>query len=182
MKAKLNRKSFLMINIKRDFKRFYEKTGYKGVLRKILAVGGSQGFQAVFAYRLCHWLVKRRIPFLHLFIQRFIEITTGISISPEAKIGKGLMIMHFGGIVINEDAEIGENCTLTHGVTIGNKTSGGKSPKIGNNVYVCVDAKILGDITIGDTCVIGAGSVLLQSVPANSVVAGVPAKVVKKTS
>lgn len=166
-------------NLSCDFRRAYEKSGYKGRWRKTLAVLGSQGFQAVVGYRMCHWLVRQRVPIVPMVIQRLVEITTGISISPEAVIGKGLLIMHFGGIVIHEGARIGDNCTITHGVTIGNKTPGGGAPRLGNSVYLCVDAKVLGEITIGDHCVVGAGAVVLKSVPARCVVAGVPARVVK---
>jgi serine O-acetyltransferase len=168
-------------NLKCDYRREANKTGSKNGLVRLLLSLWSLGFQAVLGYRLCRWLVKRRIPFIHIFIRRHVELFTGISLPPAAVIGKGLLIEHFGGIVVNAQAVIGENCTLSHQVTIGNKHPGGKAPVIGNNVYVCVGAKILGDITIGDNCIIGAGAVVLESMPANSVIAGVPAKVVKKT-
>ena len=120
-------------------RRFYQKTGYRGKFRKVFITLGSQGFQAVMGYRMCRWLVSKRIPILHLFIERFVEITTGISIPPEAKIGKGLVIMHFGGIVINTGTEIGENCRISNHVAIGNdpqdvKYKGNKTRVIiGNN-------------------------------------------------
>lgn len=167
-------------NLKYDFRRVYHQTSYQGKIRKVFAAIGQQGFQAVWGYRMCRWLVGKRIPLVHLLIQRFIEITTGICIPPEALIGKGLLILHYGGIVINSNATLGEFCTISHGVTIGNKKPGGKSPTIGNQVYVCAGAKILGDIDIGDNCVIGANAVLLESIPPNSVVAGIPARIIKK--
>ena len=170
----------MFLNLKHDYKRLYNKTSYTGRIRKFLIVCGSQGFQAVMGYRVCRWLVQRRIPFLHFIIQRFIEITTGISIPPVAKIGKGLVVMHFGGIIIHPTCQIGDYCTITHGVTIGNKEPGGQSPVIGNNVYICAGAKVLGDITVGDNCIIGANAVLTKSIPPDSVVAGIPAKVIKK--
>jgi serine O-acetyltransferase len=95
------------------------------------------------------------------------------------EIGKGLLIEHFGGIVINSKTKIGDFCTISHCVTIGNKKPGGLSPRIGNNVYICSGAKILGDISIGDNCIIGANAVVIESLPANSVAAGIPAKVIK---
>ncbi|MFH1245698.1 MAG: serine O-acetyltransferase [Candidatus Omnitrophota bacterium] len=116
---------------------------------------------------------------MRVFIQRFTEIFTGISIPPTVVIGKGLMIEHFGGIVINSNTKIGDYCTISHCVTIGNKKPGGKSPVLGNNVYICVGAKVLGDIYIGENSIIGANAVALESVPANSVAAGVPARVIK---
>jgi serine O-acetyltransferase len=149
-------------------------------MRKVFACLGAQGFQAVMGYRMCRWLVSKRIPLLHLFIQRFVEITTGISIPPEANIGKGLLINHFGGIIINNGTRMGDFCTISHGATLGNKRPGGRSPAIGNNVYIAAGAKILGDITIGDNCIIGANAVVMGSMPANSIIAGIPAKVMKK--
>lgn len=169
-------------NLKYDFRRIYNKTSYKGILRKIFICFWSQGFQAMLGYRMCRWLVLHHIPIIHMLIQRSVEIFTGISIPPTAAIGKGLMIEHFGGIVINSGSKIGDFCTISHCVTIGNKRPGGKAPVIGDNVYICVGAKILGDITIGDNCIVGANAVVLENVPANSVVVGVPAKVVKTIS
>jgi len=166
-------------NLKYDFRRVYNKTSYKGRLRKIFVVFWSQGFQAIAGYRMCHWLVAKHIPIIHMLIQRFVEILTGISIPPTAQLGKGIMIEHFGGIVINSGTKIGDFCTISHEVTFGNKRPGGKAPIVGNNVYICVGAKVLGDITVGDNCIIGANSVLTESVPANSVVAGIPARVIK---
>ena len=170
----------MLYNLKHDFRRIYKKTSYKGKIRKIFACLGAQGFQAVMGYRICRWLVSKRIPLLHLFIQRFVEITTGISIPPEANIGKGLLINHFGGIIINDGTRMGDFCTISHGTTLGNKRPGGRSPAIGNNVYIAAGAKILGDITIGDNCIIGANAVVMGSMPANSIIAGIPAKVMKK--
>lgn len=167
-------------NLKYDFQRAYNKTSYEGELRKILISLGSQGFQAVMGYRICRWLILKRIPFLHFIVQRFIEITTAISIPPDVKIGKGLLIMHFGGIVINGGTKIGDFCTISHGVTIGNKRPGGGAPTIGNNVYICVGAKVLGEITIGDNCIVGANAVVTRSISADSVVAGIPGKVIKQ--
>lgn len=163
-----------------DFRRYYQKTSYKGKLRKVFVVLGVQGFQAIMGYRMARWLASKHIPLLGLFIQRCVEILTGISIPDEAEIGKGLMINHFGGIVINVGSKIGNFCTISHGVTLGNKRPSGKSPVIGNNVYIAVAAKILGEITIGDNCIIGANAVVMESIPTNSIVAGIPAKVVKR--
>ena len=166
-------------NLKYDFIRAYQKTSYKGKLRKIFSCLGAQGFQAVMCYRISRWLASKHIPLIGLFIQRSIEITTGISIPDEVIIGKGLLINHFGGIIINSGAKLGDFCTISHGVTIGNKKPGGKSPAIGNNVYICAGAKILGDISIGNSCIIGANAVVMDSMPANTVIAGIPAKAIK---
>lgn len=167
-------------NLKYDFRRVYQKSSYKGMLRKIFIALWSQGFQAVMGYRICRWLASKHIPLLGLFIQRCVEIVTGISIPDEVEIGKGLLINHFGGIVINSGSKIGDFCTISHGVTIGNQRPGGKSPILGNNVYIAVGAKILGDIRIGDNSIIGANAVVLESVPENSLVVGIPAKIIKR--
>jgi serine O-acetyltransferase len=167
-------------NLKYDFRRVYQKTSYKGWARKVFIVLWSQGFQAILGYRMCRWLFLKHIPIIHMFIQRAVEIMTGISIPPTARIGKGIMIEHFGGIVVNSGCVIGDFCTISHEVTIGNKRPGGKAPVIGNNVYICVGAKVLGDITIGDNCIIGANTVVMESIPASSIVAGIPGKVIKK--
>ena len=166
-------------NLKFDFRRYYDKYPKKCKLSRIFNCFWALGFQAIIWYRIYRWLVLKRIPILHIFIQRFAEISTGISIPPTVEIGKGLLIEHFGGIVINSGTKIGEFCTISHCVTLGNKTPGGKSPVIGNNVYICPGAKVLGDITIGNNSIVGANSVVLDSFPANSVIAGVPAKLIK---
>jgi len=169
----------MLTNLKYDFRREWGKCSGRGVLRKIFCVFWSPGFQAVLTYRICRWLYLKRIPLLHIFSQRLGELCTGVSIPPTVEIGRGLLIEHFGGIVVNAKAKIGEFCTLSHQVTIGNKKPNGGSPSIGNNVYICVGAKVLGEISVGDHSIIGANAVLLSSVPANCIVAGIPGKVIK---
>ena len=169
----------MFFNLRYDFNREFNKYPQKNKIGRVFNCFWSLGFQGVCSYRICRWLYLRRIPFVHILIQRGAELITGISIPPTVEIGRGLLIEHFGGIVINSGSRIGEFCTISHCVTIGNKKPGGKSPVIGNNVYICVGAKILGDIQIGDNCIIAANAVVLDSVPANSIVAGIPAKVIK---
>ncbi len=165
--------------IKADFKRVYSHTSYKGSLRKTLFTLFAPGFQAVAGYRITRWLMQRHIPIIGAVLQRLVEVWTGISIPPEARIGAGLLIHHFGGIVINGDTVMGEQCTLHHGVTIGNRVSGGPSPKLGDRVLIGVGAAVLGDITIGNDAQIGANAVVLRSVPDGGVAAGIPARVVR---
>jgi len=132
----------------------------------------SQGFQAILVYRFFHWLREKNIPgqpFRFLF-ERLIEITTGISIPVECKIGRGLRIHHFGGIMFHPSVEIGDNCTLYHDVTIGDRGGCGGAAKIGNNVMIGAGAKIIGEIAIGDNSKIGANSVVNKNLPANSLV------------
>jgi serine O-acetyltransferase len=166
-------------NLKADFRRYYDKYAGKSKICRVFNCFWAPGFQAIVGYRACRWLISKRVPFVHIVIQRFIEITTGISIPPSAEIGKGLLIEHFGGIVINARTRMGDFCTISHGVTVGNKIPGGKSPIIGNNVYLCAGAKILGDIQIGSNCIVGANAVVLDNFSDNSVIAGIPAKLLK---
>ena len=168
----------MLNNISGDLKRELETVASKNKFLAIFECICNQGFQAVLAYRICRFLKLKHIPLVGMFIQRFIEITTSISIPAKADIGEGLLIYHFGGIIINADSKIGKNCTLHHGVTIGNKTKGGGSPKIGNDVYIGAGAKILGEIAIGDNCKIGANAVVIQSIPSNSTDVGIPAKII----
>ena len=106
---------------------------------------------------------------------------TGVEIHPGATIGRCLFIDHGMGIVIGETAEIGDNCTIYHGVTLGGtgKDTGKRHPTIGNNVLISTGAKVLGPFRVGDNSRIGANAVVLQEVPANSTVVGLKARVVK---
>ena len=118
-------------------------------------------------------------------IELIYQIVCSNSISGKADIGFNTVFFHHGlGCVVHDDAVIGDNCKIFANVTIGNKWSDGKNtsgpPKIGNNVVIGAGSVIIGDITIGDNCVIGANSVVLKDVPPDSVIAGVPAKVIKR--
>src|SRR6185503_10412958 len=139
------------------------------------------GFHALLAYRMSHWLSIHHIPFLPRVISQIARILTGIEIHPSAIIGKGFFIDHGMGVVVGETAEIGEYVTLFQGVTLGGagKERGKRHPTLGNHVVVGAGAKILGGIRIGDNVKVAANSVVLKSVPANSTVIGVPARVIK---
>ena len=139
------------------------------------------GFHAVVAYRVSHWLKTHRVPFLPRFISQAARILTGIEIHPSATIGSGFFIDHGMGVVIGETAEIGNYVTLFQGVTLGGtgKERGKRHPTLGSHVVVGAGAKILGGITVGDNVKIGANSVVLKNVSANSTVIGVPARVIK---
>lgn len=169
-------------NIKADFRRIMEGEESRGNLRRAISGLLSQGFQAIFVYRFFRWCLEKHIPTqpLRLIIERFVEITTGISIPAEVEIGKGLRIHHFGGIIFHPAVKMGQYCTIHHDVTIGDRGHPLKAPIIGDYVFIGSGARILGDITIGDYCQIGANAVVINSVPSNSVVVGVPAKIVKK--
>ncbi|MCL1903890.1 MAG: serine O-acetyltransferase [Oscillospiraceae bacterium] len=137
-------------------------------------------FKAIRAYRRAHWWFKRG----HFFIARWISQNalrrTGIEIHPGAKIGKKLFIDHGSGVVIGETTEIGDNCTLYQGVTLGGtgKDVGKRHPTLGNNVMVGSGAKVLGPFKVGDNSKIAANAVVLNEVPPNSTAVGIPASVV----
>jgi len=139
------------------------------------------GFHALIAYRFAHWLCSHRVPFVPRVISQLARWLTGVEIHPAAKIGTGFFIDHGMGVVIGETAEIGDHVTLFQGVTLGGtgKERGKRHPTLGNHVVVGAGAKILGGIKIGDNVKIGANSVVLKSVPPNSTVIGVPARVIK---
>jgi serine O-acetyltransferase len=139
------------------------------------------GFHALVAYRVAHRLCILGVPFLPRFISQLARFLTGVEIHPAAKIGHGFFIDHGMGVVIGETAEIGNYVTLFQGVTLGGtgKDRGKRHPTLGDHVVVGAGAKILGGIRIGDNVKIGANSVLLKSVPANSTVIGVPGRIIK---
>ncbi len=140
------------------------------------------GVHAVFAYRIAHKLYKKKKYFQARAISQFARHMTGIEIHPAAKIGKGLVIDHGMGVVIGETAEIGDNCTLYQGVTLGGtgKDVGKRHPTLGNNVMVGAGAKILGPFKIGDNTKIAANAVVLEEIPENCTAVGIPAKIVKR--
>ena len=138
------------------------------------------GVHALMAYRVAHKLHEKKKYLPARAISQTARFFTGIEIHPGAKIGKGLMIDHGMGVVIGETAEIGDNCTLYQGVTLGGtgKDLGKRHPTLGNNVMVGAGAKVLGPFTVGDNAKIAANAVVLHAVPANSTAVGIPAKVV----
>ena len=129
-----------------------------------------QGFHALFYHRQAHWLYKHKHFFLARALSQFARHMTGIEIHPGAKIGKRLFIDHGMGIVIGETAEIGDDCTIYHGVTLGGTghDTGKRHPTIGNNVLISTGAKVLGPFKVGDNSRIGANAVVLQEVPPDS--------------
>lgn len=139
-------------------------------------------FKALLSYRIAHKLYKNGHFFLARYISQKSARKTGIEIHPGATIGKGLFIDHGHGVVIGETAILGDNITLYQGVTLGGngKEQGKRHPTIEDNVMISAGAKVLGSFTIGENSKIGAGSVVLKSVPANSTVVGVPGRIVKR--
>jgi serine O-acetyltransferase len=138
------------------------------------------GFHAIFFYRIAHWFWTKRMYFIGRLLSHVGRFFTGIEIHPGAKIGKRFFIDHGMGVVVGETAEVGDNVLLYHGVTLGG-TSWKKvkrHPTIGSNVVIGAGAKILGPITVGNNTRIGANSVVVNDVPPNSIVVGIPGKVV----
>ena len=140
------------------------------------------GFHAVLAYRVAHILHTHGHVLGARVISQGAKFLTGIEIHPGAKIGKGLFIDHGSGVVIGETAEIGDNCTLYQGVTLGGtgKDVGKRHPTLGNNVMIGAGAKVLGPFRVGDNSKIAANAVVLSEVPPDSTAVGIPAKVVKR--
>jgi serine O-acetyltransferase len=138
------------------------------------------GLHAVWFYRVNHWLWNRRFFLLARWLSQVARFFTGIEIHPGAEIGRRLFIDHGLGVVIGETAIVGNDVTLYQGVTLGGtgKEHGKRHPTIEDEVVIGGGAKVLGNITIGRNCRIGAGSVVLRSVPENSTVVGVPGHVI----
>lgn len=143
-----------------------------------------KGFQALQSYRFAHWLWKQERRCLALYLQNRISQTFGVDIHPAARIGCGIMIDHATGVVIGETAVVGDEVSMLHAVSLGGSGNekGDRHPKVGRGVLISAGAKILGNITIGDCAKIGAGSVVLESVPAHSTAVGVPAKVIGRAA
>ena len=141
-------------------------------------------FKAMISYRIAHKLYNKKHYFLARWISQKAVRKTGIEIHPGAQIGEGFFIDHGNGVVIGETAIIGNNVTLYQGVTLGGtgKEQGKRHPTIGDNVMISAGAKVLGSFTIGSNSKIGAGSVVLEEVPPNSTVVGVPGRVVKRNN
>ena len=139
-------------------------------------------------YRIGHWLHQRNCHRASKLVRNIIYLIANSYIPSSAQIGKGSVLAYGGiGVVIHANAVIGEDCVIGQNVTIGAiegyaSSEVNRCPVIGNNCYIAAGAKILGGVTIGDNCQIGAGAVVLKDAPANSVLVGMPAKVVKQTS
>ena len=139
------------------------------------------GVHATIYHRIAHGLWTRDLRFFARAVSQWSRFWTGIEIHPGAKIGRRLVIDHGSGIVIGETAEIGDDCLLYHGVTLGGtgKDQGKRHPTLGNNVLVGNGARILGPFKVGDNARIAAGSVVLSEVPPDSTAVGVPAQIVR---
>ena len=141
------------------------------------------GFQALVMHRISHALWKYKIPLFPRVLSQFTRFFTGIEIHPGAQIGRGVFIDHGMGVVIGETSQIGNRCLLYQGVTLGGtgKDHGKRHPTLEENVVVGAGAKVLGAITVGTNTRIGAGSVVVRNVEADSTVVGIPGRVVHQS-
>mgnify|MGYP000861989264 CR=1 FL=1 len=140
-----------------------------------------QGVHATLYHRLAHWLYCHNRKFLARCVSQWSRFWTGIEIHPGAKIGRRLVIDHGMGIVIGETAEVGDDCLIYHGVTLGGtgKDQGKRHPTIGNNVLLSTGSKVLGPFKVGDGARIAANAVVLSEIPPEATAVGVPAHVVR---
>lgn len=171
---------FMLEKIKEDIRMVKEKDpAARTSLEVILAYSG---LHAVIFHRVAHWFYERKFFLIARLISQFSRFVTGIEIHPGAKIGKGLLIDHGSGVVIGETAEIGDNCLIYQGVTLGGtgKEHGKRHPTLGNNVMVGSGARVLGPFKVGDNAKIAANAVVLEEVPENSTAVGVPARIVRR--
>lgn len=142
------------------------------------------GLQALALYRVANWLWRHHWKLLGRAISQFARVLTGIEIHPAARIGRRLFIDHGMGVVIGATAEVGDDCTLYQGVTLGGTAlhQGKRHPTLGNNVIVGSGAQVLGGFTVGDGARIGANAVVVGAVPAHTTVVGIPAKPIAKAT
>ncbi len=141
-----------------------------------------KGFHALQSYRVAHYLWTGGRKVMALFVQNRMSDLFAVDIHPAAKLGRGIMIDHATGVVIGETAEVGDDVSMLHGVTLGGtgKENEDRHPKVRRGVLLSTGAKVLGNIEIGEYSRVGAGSVVLKPVPPHTTVAGVPARVIGK--
>lgn len=172
-----------------DLRRYFVLGDCTNLFGKIKLIVLTQGIWAILVYRTGSWCVNRKkrfnflirlvLPFITI-CQKVIEICTGISLPFTTKVGKGLYIGHFGGIIIGHKVILGKYCNVSQGVTIGQSGRGGiqSSPIIGDRVYIGPGAKVFGGIKIGNDVGIGSNSVVTKDIPDRGVAVGIPARVI----
>jgi len=169
----------MLEGIKKDIQAIKERDpAARGTVEVLLLYSG---LHAIMLHRPAHWLYRRKAYFPARLISQASRFITGIEIHPGAKIGSGVLIDHGSGVVIGETAEVGDNCTIYQGVTLGGtgKEKGKRHPTLGKGVMVGSGAKILGPFEIGDGAKIASNAVVLQPLPPHSTAVGVPARVVR---
>ncbi|WP_224981807.1 serine O-acetyltransferase [Geomonas agri] len=171
----------MLARLKSDIKAVFDRDpAARSVLEVIFCY---PGLHALWFHRVAHWLWKHELFFLGRFTSHLGRFFTGIEIHPGATIGKGFFIDHGMGVVIGETAEIGDNVTLYHGVTLGGVSweKVKRHPTLMDNVVIGSGAKILGPFTVGKDSKVGSNSVVVKEVPPNSTVVGIPGRVVMAT-
>lgn len=169
--------------LRRDFRRLRRVKGRGFAAAFVDTVLFDAGFQALVLHRSAHTLVGWRVPVLPALLRRLSVAACGVDILPRAEIGGGCILAHGLGLVVGGTAIVGEDCTLLHGVTLGEaRFDETACPRLGSGVTVGAGAILLGGIQVGDGATIGAGSVVLRDVPAGATVAGVPARVLREGS
>ncbi|MBF0182297.1 MAG: serine O-acetyltransferase, partial [Magnetococcales bacterium] len=164
--------------IKQDIQVIFERDpAAKGVMEVLLCY---PGLHAILGYRLFHWLWLKNFRILARFLSNLVRFFTGIEIHPAAQIGEGFFIDHGMGVVIGETTQIGNNVTLYHGVTLGGTSwdPGKRHPTLEDGVVVGAGAKILGPITIGANARVGSNAVVVNNVPPDTTVVGVPGRLI----
>jgi serine O-acetyltransferase len=165
--------------LRRDFARLRAVKGRGFATALVDALLFDSGFQALVAYRLGHALLGWGVPALSALCRRWAIGACGVDILPRAEIGGGAIVAHGLGLVVGGRTVIGEDCTLLHGVTLGEaRFDELDCPAVGDRVTIGAGALVLGGIRVGDGATIGAGAVVLADVPAGATVAGVPARLV----
>jgi serine O-acetyltransferase len=162
---------------RRDLDRIEPGSNWLGFIKCYFS---NRGFRAVVYYRLARYLRLKQVRYLPSLIRARCVTITGAEIASEADIGPGLVITHPVGVVVGSRVIIGENCTIMQGVNLGEKwtdRSGKQVPTIGNDVILCAGSKVLGGVEIGDRVIVGANSVVIESIPPSSTAAGVPARI-----
>jgi serine O-acetyltransferase len=173
----------ILPRLRRDFRRLREVKGRSLFIALLDAVLFDSGFQALLAHRVAHALTGWRVPVLPAVCRRWAIAACAVDILPRADIGGGCIVAHGIGLVIGGRTVIGEDCTLLHGVTLGEvRFDELDCPRVGDRVTIGAGACILGGITVGDDAVIGAGAVVLADVPAGAAVGGVPARVLRHST
>lgn len=169
----------MLDSIRKDIQAVRERDPAARGSAEILLV--SSGLHAILMHRPAHWLYEQGAYLPARIISQFSRFMTGIEIHPGAKIGQGVMIDHGMGVVIGETAEVGDNCTIYQGVTLGGtgKDKGKRHPTLGRGVTVGCGAKILGPFTVGDGAKVAANAVLLEPLAPDATAVGVPARVVR---
>lgn len=171
----------LLEQMQRDIQCVFERDpAARSTLEVLFAYSG---LHAVWAYRINHWMWVNNLKLLARLGSQIARSLTGVEIHPGATINRDLFIDHGMGVVIGETAEIGELVTLYHGVTLGGTSlnKGKRHPTIGDRVVIGAGAKVLGAITVGSDCRIGANAVVIRDVPPNSVVVGVPGQIIRRS-